>query len=91
MDNSKVGGIFHLGGLGGLPFVGVSGIDALVQHCPSPEPDGKLVMIFGPHVGILEKGELGKVMRTGMDTKSASCGAAMAAYQAISGVGNSRW
>mmetsp|Transcript_14432 Transcript_14432/g.23865 ORF Transcript_14432/g.23865 Transcript_14432/m.23865 type:complete len:378 (-) Transcript_14432:154-1287(-) len=86
LGNTKTGGIFHLGGLGGLPFVGVSGMDALLQHCPSSgNSDGKLVMIFGPHVGISESGQLGKLQRSGMDTETASCGAAMAAYQAISG------
>ena len=76
----KTGAVFHLGGLGGLPFVGTSGMGAFVSHSPQ---NGKLLIMFGPHVGISESGELGKVMRAGMQNESASCGAAMAAYKAI--------
>jgi len=79
--DAKNAGIFHLGGLGGLPFVGVTGFGAFVQHCPD---QGKLVVVFGPHIGISESGQLGKIKRTGMKGETASCGAAMAAYQAIS-------
>ena len=35
-------------------------------------------------MGISESGELGKIVRPGMQEETASCGAAMAAYQAIS-------
>jgi hypothetical protein len=85
LGNTKTGGVFHLGGLGGLPFVGVSGMGALVQHCPSTAGEGgKMVLVFGPHVGISESGELGKLQRGGMETETTACGAAMGAYQAIS-------
>jgi hypothetical protein len=71
-------GVFHLGGLGGLPFVGISGLDALVDHCP-----GKLFLVFGSHVGISETGVVGKILRIGMKQETSACGAAVAAYNAI--------
>lgn len=96
-------GTFQLGGLGGLPFVGTSGMTAFYHHTPhlhqqqkqkvggtslaadtSTTTTGKLVILFGPHVGISESGELGKIVRPGMQEETASCGAATAAYQAIS-------
>jgi len=76
----KRGGVFKLGGLGGLPFVGVSGMGAYVSHCPE---DGKLLILFGPHVGISQEGKVGKVERIGQVTPSTSCGAAVGAYKAI--------
>lgn len=78
--STKKLGIFHLGGLGGLPFVGVSGMGAMLQHVPQ---QGSVVIVFGPHVGISESGGVGKVQRAGMPEETSSCGAAVGAYQAI--------
>ena len=39
---------FSLGGLGGLPFAGKSGFRAYLHHCPD---NGKLLVMFAPHVG----------------------------------------
>eukprot|EP00560_Eucampia_antarctica_P006921 CAMPEP_0197824078 /NCGR_PEP_ID=MMETSP1437-20131217/1386_1 /TAXON_ID=49252 ORGANISM="Eucampia antarctica, Strain CCMP1452" /NCGR_SAMPLE_ID=MMETSP1437 /ASSEMBLY_ACC=CAM_ASM_001096 /LENGTH=373 /DNA_ID=CAMNT_0043423573 /DNA_START=316 /DNA_END=1437 /DNA_ORIENTATION=+ len=74
------GGIFNLGGLGGLPFVGTSGFGAFTSHCPG---NGKIVIVFGPHVGISDDGIVGKVERIGKKNPSTSCGAAVGAYKAI--------
>ena len=76
----KRGGVFKLGGLGGVPFVGVSGMGAFVSHCPE---NGKLLILFGPHVGISQEGVVGKVERIGQTKVSTSCGAAVGAYKAI--------
>lgn len=44
-------------------------------------PDGGDVFIlFGPHIGISESGELGKCLRLGQSVESAACGAVLAAY-----------
>ena len=40
---------FSLGGLGGLPFAGKSGFGAYLHHVPD---NGKLLIMFAPHVGI---------------------------------------
>lgn len=88
-------GAFQLGGLGGLPFVGTSGMTAFYHHVPHHHSNlatttatttarGKLVILFGPHVGISERGNVGKILRPGMQEETASCGAAVAAYEAIS-------
>lgn len=75
-----VEGVFNLGGLGGLPFVGISGMGAFTSHCPV---DGKIFIVFGPHVGISNDGTVGKIERVGKDSISTSCGAGIGAYKAI--------
>mmetsp|Transcript_19929 Transcript_19929/g.42766 ORF Transcript_19929/g.42766 Transcript_19929/m.42766 type:complete len:364 (+) Transcript_19929:152-1243(+) len=75
-----VEGVFNLGGLGGLPFVGISGMGAFTSHTPV---DGKIFIVFGPHVGISNDGTVGKVERVGKDSVSTSCGAGIGAYKAI--------
>jgi hypothetical protein len=74
------GGVFALGGLGGLPFVGTSGMGAFVSHAPE---SGKVLIVFGPHVGISQTGTVGKVERIGQKSVSTSCGAAIGAYKAV--------
>ena len=40
---------FALGGLGGFPFAGKSGFGAYLHHVPD---EGRLLVLFAPHVGI---------------------------------------
>lgn len=75
-----VEGVFNLGGLGGLPFVGMSGMGAFTSHTPV---DGKIFIVFGPHVGISNDGTVGKIERVGKNSVSTSCGAGIGAYKAI--------
>jgi len=75
-----VEGVFNLGGLGGLPFVGISGMGAFTSHAPV---DGKIFIVFGPHVGISSDGTVGKIERVGKNSVSTSCGAGIGAYKAI--------
>lgn len=77
---TKDGGVFNLGGLGGVPFVGKSGFGAFLSHVPL---EGKVVILYGPHVGISNEGVVGKVERVGQNKPSTSCGAAVGAYKAI--------
>lgn len=79
-----VEGVFNLGGLGGLPFVGISGMGAFTSHAPV---GGKIFIVFGPHVGISNEGVVGKVERVGKDSVSGSCGAGLGAYKAIMAAG----
>jgi hypothetical protein len=69
---------FALGGLAGIPFAGISGLSACLHHVP--QPNGKLILVGGPHVGITEDGHVGKVIRHGQSHESTACGAANAAY-----------
>jgi hypothetical protein len=82
LTKGNSGGVFNLGGLGGVPFVGPSGFGAFFSHCPK---SGKVVIVYGPHVGIGNDGFIGKVDRVGMDKSSGACGAALGAYKAIKG------
>lgn len=80
LTKANSGGVFNLGGLGGVPFVGPSGFGAFFSHSPK---DGHIVIVYGPHVGISADGVVGKVERVGMEKPSGACGAALGAYKAI--------
>jgi hypothetical protein len=71
---------FTLGGLGGLPFAGKSGFGAYLHHVPD---NGKLLVIFAPHVGIDAEGRVGGLQRDGQATVSSACGAAIGAYKTL--------
>ena len=74
------GEAFTLGGLAGLPFVGKSGFGAYFHHVPV---NGKLLIIFAPHVGIGQLGKIGALQRDGQDSVSSACGAAIGAYKEL--------
>jgi len=76
---------FSLGGLGGLPFAGKSGFRAFLHHAPD---DGKLLVLFAPHVGIDAEGRVGALQRDGQSAISKACGAAVGGYKAIQARGN---
>lgn len=80
MAVKKDGGVFNLGGLGGVPFVGKSGFGAFLSHVPDK---GKVLIIYGPHVGISNEGIVGKVERVGQSKASGACGAGIGAYKAL--------
>jgi len=80
MAVKKDGGVFNLGGLGGVPFVGKSGFGAFLSHVPE---SGKVLIVYGPHVGISNDGVVGKVERVGQNKPSTSCGAGIGAYKAL--------
>lgn len=71
---------FSLGGLGGLPFAGKSGFGAYLHHVPD---NGKLLIVFAPHVGIGSDGKVGALQRDGQAAVSTACGAAIGAYKAL--------
>lgn len=68
---------FHLGGLSGYPFTGVTGFNAFGDHVPD---GGNAIVVFGPHIGIVN-GRLGYVHRHGQALETMSCGALLTAYQ----------
>lgn len=71
---------FALGGLAGLPFAGKSGFGAYLHHVPD---EGKLLVVFAPHVGIDQEGRIGGLQRDGQTAVSSACGAAIGAYKAL--------
>jgi len=73
---SVILGPFFLGGLGGLPFAGITGLTAFAHHVPD---NGTAFVFYGPHIGITLEGEMGKMYRPRQHKAGACCGALMAA------------
>lgn len=73
-------GPFKMGGLGGYPFAGITGMTAFSHHIPE---GGAALLIYGPHVGITKKEKIGKILRFGQDKHSSCCGAVTAALKQL--------
>ncbi|NJX16439.1 hypothetical protein [Tamlana crocina] len=69
---------FTMGGLGGLPYSGFTGMVAFSHHIPD---GGDAFIFYGPHIGITDNGELGKMRRIGQSRLTNSCGALMLALE----------
>lgn len=69
------GKAFPTGGLGGVPFVGKTGV--MASH---HEPTDGHVVVFGPHIGLSPDGELSKLVHIGQAAVSTACAAASAGY-----------
>ncbi len=69
-------GPFIMGGLGGLPFAGQTGMTAFAHHIPD---EGSAFIFYGPHIGITLDGDLGKMYRPRQEETGNSCGALMLA------------
>jgi len=71
--------MFHMGGLGGIPFVGRTGLGAEMDHIPyhtssnngddgadaNGNREGNLMILYASHVGISDEGKVGEVERCG--------------------------
>ncbi|MEM6718825.1 MAG: hypothetical protein AAF611_05910 [Bacteroidota bacterium] len=73
-------GPFIMGGLGGLPFAGQTGMTAFAHHIPD---DGSAFIFYGPHIGVTLDGELGKMYRPRQEGTGNSCGALMLALSRL--------
>jgi len=73
-------GPFIMGGLGGLPFVGQTGMTAFAHHVPD---EGSAFIFYGPHIGLTLDGELGKMYRPRQEETGNSCGALMLALSRL--------
>jgi hypothetical protein len=71
-----VKGPFNFGGLAGLPFTGITGINAFSHHIPE---DGTAMLFVGPHIGYNEKEGWGKILRHDQHHTTSCCGALVAA------------
>jgi len=76
----EIKGPFTFGGLGGLPFTGVTGLDAFAHHVPE---DGAALLFLGPHIGYREGEGWGKILRHGQEHASTCCGALYAAVDKL--------
>jgi hypothetical protein len=54
------------------PFAGISGLAALFGHAPR-----NIVILLGPHIGISQTGNVGKIERGATEGLSTACGAAI--------------
>jgi hypothetical protein len=73
-------GPFIMGGLGGLPFAGQTGMTAFAHHVPD---QGSAFIFYGPHIGVTLQGELGKMYRPRQEETGNSCGALMLALDRL--------
>ena len=73
-------GPFTAGGLGGLPYGGVTAFSAFAHHVPD---EGTALILYGPHIGITRDGQLGKLLRRGQAALTTACGSLMAALAAL--------
>lgn len=73
-------GPFIMGGLGGLPFSGQTGMTAFAHHIPD---EGSAFIFYGPHIGITLDGNLGKMYRPRQEKTGNSCGALMLALDRL--------
>lgn len=78
--HTEIKGPFHLGGLGGLPFTGVSGLSAFAHHIPD---HGTMVLMIAPHIGYTKDKGWGYVLRPGQHEASTCCGALMGTLQKL--------
>jgi len=67
---TDLNGVFHLGGLAGLPYMGTSGMRAFLSHTPS---NGKVFILYGPHIGVTDDGQIGSVERLGKSRATIDC------------------
>lgn len=77
---SKHGGIYVLGGIGGLQMQGVQGMKEFLSHCPR---GGRVFLLFGPNVGISDNGTIGKIERLGQKRLSECCEPGLTTYDTI--------
>ena len=73
-------GPFVMGGLGGIPFVGQTGMTAFAHHIPD---EGSAFIFYGPHIGMTLDGDLGKMYRPRQEATGNSCGALMLALDRL--------
>jgi len=74
---------FNMGGLAGFPFGGATSFGAMAAHIPD---GGSCAVLYGPHVGVDSKGNIGTVERRGRKNGGACCGSAVAASGYVAGV-----
>lgn len=73
-------GPFHLGGLDGFPFAGITGMNAFAHHVPE---NGAVIIFYAPHIGVTRDGTIGEISRIGQSKNSACCGAAKGALSKL--------
>jgi hypothetical protein len=76
--NNSFSQAFYLGGLGGIPYTGKTGMAAYASHVPQ---DGASFIFYGPHVGIHSDGSVGVIHREHQHAPTYSCGALLSVLE----------
>ncbi len=79
-SKNEMAGPFKLGGLGGYPFAGVTGMNAFTAHIPD---SGAALIFYGPHIGMTKEGKIGKVLRIGQNHHTRCCGSVSGALDKL--------
>lgn len=74
--NHAIKGPFNFGGLAGLPFTGITGLNAFAHHVPD---SGAALLFVGPHIGFSKREGWGRIERDGQLKSTTCCGALSAA------------
>jgi hypothetical protein len=69
---------FDISSLAGMVFCGKTGFMAAMHHAPVADGKERYVFYVGPHIAVDDKGEIGKVWRSGREKCSSACGALVA-------------
>jgi len=77
---SKHSGIYCLGGIGGLPMQGVRGMAEFLSHSPRK---GRVLILFGPNLGIADNGTIGMIERLGQKRLSECCEPGLNTFDAL--------
>jgi hypothetical protein len=74
---SQFGGSFQAGGLGGVQHTGILGLQAFISHQFTTDKKNALLLVQTPHIGISEKGYVGRIVRKGKvnERTDNTCGA----------------
>ena len=56
-----------------MPWAGITGFGAMASHIPD---GGSCLIVYGPHVGVDSRGNVGKVNRPGQKVPDSCCGSA---------------
>lgn len=72
---------FDFASLSGLPLAGVTGARAVRDHAPEQAGRVQIVIWALPHVGVLDDGTVGQVMRRGRHRPTTACGSLHAAAE----------
>ena len=79
-NGRMIKGPFNFGGLGGLPFTGLTGLSAFAHHVPD---SGAAMLLVGPHIGYSMHGGWGLLKREGQRDPTTCCGALVAAVEKL--------
>jgi Limiting CO2-inducible proteins B/C beta carbonyic anhydrases len=79
------GNYFRIGGLAGFAFGGATAFGEMAAHIPD---GGSCLVVYGPHVGVDSKGNVGTVDRHGRERGGNCCGSAVAAAAYVEAVMN---